>query len=90
MGMVYAAKLGEVLGISPKGLAENTQILLEKYHLPVSAEPGILEEALGILLADKKAEGGFIHFILIDQIGHAITQKLKAREIQKIIKELCL
>lgn len=90
MGMVYAAKLGEVLGISPKGLAENTQILLEKYHLPVSAEPGILEEALGILLADKKAESGFIHFILIDQIGHAITQKMKAREIQKIIKELCL
>jgi len=90
IGMVYAAKLGEALGVSPKGLAENTQILLKKYHLPVSAEPGILEEALGILLADKKAEGSLIHFVLIDQIGHAVTQKLEAQEIQKIIKELYL
>lgn len=90
MGMVYAARLGEALGVSPKGLAEDTQILLKKYGLPVSAEPGILEEALKILLADKKAEGSRISFVLIDEIGHAVTPKLEAGEIQKIVKELCL
>lgn len=90
MGMVYAARLGEALGVSPAGLAEDTQVLLKKYGLPVSAEPGILEEALKILLADKKAEGSRVSFVLIDEIGHAVTQKLEAGQIQKIIKELCL
>ena len=40
-------------------------------------------EALGILLADKKAEGRKIAFILIDRIGHAVIKSLEVEVIQK-------
>ena len=88
IGMVYAACLGEQLGVSPQGLMQDTILLLRKYGLPVMLEKGILHDALQILSADKKAEGGDINFILIDRIGHAIIKKLPAALIQKTIKEM--
>ena len=88
IGMVYAARLGEALGVSPRGLAQDTISLLRKYGLPVMLEKDILLEALQILLSDKKAEGGDIYFVLIDRIGHAITRKLPLDIIQKTVKEM--
>ena len=88
IGMVYAARLGEALGISPEGLAQDTISLLRKYGLPVMLEKDILLDALQILLADKKAENGDIYFVLIDRIGHAITRKLPLDAIQKTVKEM--
>lgn len=88
IGMVYAAHLGEQLGISPKGLASDTISLLRKYKLPVMLKQDILDQALQILLADKKADGKDIHFVLIDQIGHAVLKKLPAELIQKTVKEM--
>lgn len=88
IGMVYAARLGEALGISPGGLAQDTISLLRKYGLPVMLEKDILLDALQILLSDKKAEGGDIYFVLIDRVGHAITRKLPLDVIQKTVKEM--
>ena len=87
IGMVYAARIGEKLGVSPAGLTEDTKSLLEQNRLPVETEGNILHKALELLLADKKAEGRKINFILIDEIGHAVIQKLDVEEIQKILKE---
>lgn len=88
IGMVYAAALGEKLGISPSGLTEDTAALLKQYDLPVSVPQDILAQALEILLADKKAEGGKVGFVLIDRIGHAIVEMIDAKEIQTTVKEL--
>ena len=85
--MVYAARIGEKLGVSPAGLTEDTKSLLEQNRLPVETEGKILHKALELLLADKKAEGRKLNFILIDEIGHAVIQKLDVEEIQKILKE---
>lgn len=90
IGMEIAAQLGEALGISPSGLAEDTRQLLEQYGLPFCVDNKLLMEALGILLADKKAEGRKIAFILIDRIGHAVIKSLEVEVIQKKIKELYL
>ncbi len=88
IGMVYAAYIGEALGISPKGLMQDTISLLRKYELPVMLKQDLLNEALQILLTDKKAHGKDIHFVLIDEIGHAVLKKLPAEWIQKTIKEI--
>lgn len=90
IGMVYAAALGEKLGISPAGLTEDTKRLLSRYGLPVSVGRDILEPALEILLSDKKAEGGRIGFVLIDQIGHAVVESLGVKEIKNTVKEMDL
>ncbi len=90
IGMMIAAKMGEKLGISPVGLVEDTQAMLEKYGLPTSADTALLQSALNILLADKKAEGTKIAFIFIDRIGHAVIKSLEVTAIQNMIKELYL
>ena len=86
IGMEYAARLGEKMGISPKGLAKNTAFLLEKYDLPTCVEEELLNRALSHLEADKKAEGNMLHFVLLDKIGHAVLKKLEFDWIKKNIK----
>lgn len=85
IGMVYAAALGEALGISPKGLVEDTISLLKKNSLPYSIDQSLLEHALDLLGADKKAEGNFIPFVLIDQIGHAVLERLSTATIKETV-----
>lgn len=88
VGMVYAAWVGECLGISPEGLTQDTKELVQKMGLPDSVDTPILKKALAYLAADKKAEDGKINFVLIDKVGHAVLEKLKIADIQKIVKEL--
>ena len=85
IGMVFAAKIGEKLGVSPKDLEEKTVSLLKKYNLPYEIDENTLNKALDILLLDKKAEGKKINFILIDKIGHAVAKKLGVDEIKELL-----
>lgn len=85
IGMVYAAMIGESLGVSPEGLTEKTRELLEKYHLPVSVPDDVLQHALDYLDNDKKMVDGRIQFVLIDRIGHAVTRALTSREVADIL-----
>ncbi len=87
IGMVLAAWMGEKIGISPRGLREDTEQMLRANHLPVSVERGLLNQALEILDYDKKAEHGRIQFILIERIGKAVIEKLRTEEICKLLKE---
>lgn len=88
VGMICAAALGEKLGISPAGLAQDTAALLKQYSLPILIPKNLMDEALNILLSDKKAEGGKIGFVLIDRVGHAVVEYLDEKLIQTTIKEL--
>lgn len=80
-GMVYAAKIGEKLGISPRGLAEDTAELVQSAGLPSAVPDIVLEGAVSYLRNDKKIVDGKIRFVLIDEIGHAILHDLTAEEI---------
>lgn len=86
MGMVCAAKIGEALGISPKGLTGDTAMLVEKYGLPSRPDEYLLEHAVQLVGTDKKVEGGSINFVLIDKIGHAVLEKLTVKQISDILK----
>jgi 3-dehydroquinate synthase len=81
IGMVLAARVGERLKVSQQGLEAAVRDLLNLYTLPADVEAGVLKEAAKILLQDKKASAGRIHFILIDRIGHAVVQDLSKEEL---------
>ncbi len=90
LGMVYAALIGEKLGISPGGLMEDTKALVSLYDLPYTVESGILKAALGYISADKKAERDGISFIFIDSVGSAVIKKVETEKILNILGEYAL
>jgi 3-dehydroquinate synthase len=85
VGMVLAARVGERAGVSEAGLEQMVKNLLLKNGLPVSVEDGILQAAVDNLMQDKKAAGNSIHFVLIDQIGHAIIRDFTLSELEELV-----
>jgi 3-dehydroquinate synthase len=87
VGMVVAAKLSVHLGLLPA--AEFTRImnLLRRLHLPVSFSTpvGTIIEALK---QDKKREGDAVHFILLDEIGHAVVKAIPFTELRELLLDL--
>ena len=83
--MVFAARIGERTGVSEPGLEQAVKKLLIKNELPVAAQDGILENAVDKLMQDKKAAGNVIHFILVDQIGHAVIRDFTHRELKELV-----
>jgi 3-dehydroquinate synthetase len=73
IGMVFAARLGERLGISEPGLADRTVALLDGLGLPtggVRIDPSAVWE---VLTRDKKARGGQVRFVLCRRPGEALV-----------------
>ena len=70
-GMVMAADLSRRLGHIAAADVERIVALLARAHLPV-APPAIAPgRLLQLMAADKKAEGGKLRFVLLDDIGSA-------------------
>jgi len=87
VGMVLAARVSETLGMISGDEAAEIESVIDSYGLPVKPEmpAGKLFEAMK---KDKKREGGFIHLVLLESIGKAVTRKISYGELQKIIDDL--
>jgi 3-dehydroquinate synthase len=46
------------------------------------------EEVYNIFKMDKKREGDAIHFVLLEEIGKAITQAVPISELKQLLDEL--
>jgi len=81
IGMVYAAKLSERLGVSEKNCAARLAALCTRLGLPVALPdfPRVdYRRALGV---DKKRRDDRIRFVVLERIGAARTLPLRPREI---------
>ena len=79
LGMVYAARLAEKLGMAEEGFATMIEKDLDSCLLLVMSPYGIAEmaDAMG---KDKKAEGGKVHFVLPRAIGDVVIHDLTVEE----------
>ena len=86
-GMVWAARLGERLGITPAGTREAICSVLEAYALPVHIPCpwDIMVEAIGL---DKKRAKGGISFVLLDRLGWAEPRKMQTDQLLDQLKQL--
>lgn len=86
-GMVIAAKLSAQRGYLPLQEAQRIEKLLAKLKLPtkIHAPKSALLEALG---RDKKRQGEQIHFVLLDEIGHAFVEMISISELAAAINDL--
>ncbi|MEN8159175.1 MAG: 3-dehydroquinate synthase [Myxococcota bacterium] len=81
MGMAFAARHSERLGLAEAGTADRLVALLERLGLPTALPPHPRRAYLGALAVDKKKRDARIHFVALRAIGRAETVPLLPREI---------
>lgn len=86
MGMVLAAKYGELLGITTAGTAQQIQLLSAQFGLPVydRIDPALIASLVKL---DKKADEGNIRIILIREIGDSFIYNTTTDEFSRIIED---
>lgn len=82
VGMAFAAKLSaEMLRFKS---ADKLLKLIDRYGLPLTAGYN-KQKVFDVLVSDKKREGEWMNFILLERIGKAVIKKIPLTEIYKLI-----
>ncbi len=81
MGMVYAARRSEELGLAPEGIAGQIEGLLRRFGLPTELPRFPREAYLAALRVDKKQRDGQIRYVVLRRIGRAETLPLSAARV---------
>jgi len=81
MGMVYAARRSESLGLAPAGTAERIADLVERSGLPVELPDFPRRAYLSAMRVDKKRRDSRIRYIVLREIGRAEAVPLTPAEI---------
>ena len=83
IGMVYAAKISQVLqGFSETGLLIET---LQKYGLPIAMRFDITH-AMEVMQKDKKKATKGMQYVLLNKIGKAVYDTVPMKSLEKLIK----
>lgn len=93
-GMVMAAMLSHKAGLLSAHRVESLKQLIERAGLPVIAPRLALGSAnadayMAHMRVDKKAEGGAIRFVLIDDEGRAHLRAVPDEWVVRVIEECC-
>lgn len=70
-GMVFAARLGWRMGVTPRPVADRLEALLEHFGLPTRLEGLSAPAMLRAALWDKKARGGRVRWVLLTALGES-------------------
>ena len=87
IGMVAAAKLSEKINIQTGSISDRIAGLLKRYELPVDMEFNY-KEVFELMQLDKKREGDYINFVLLNKIGEAFTQPMEMKILEAYLKEM--
>ncbi|MFC7790317.1 3-dehydroquinate synthase [Microbacterium sp. MAHUQ-60] len=69
IGMMYAAELSRLAGRLSDAAAERHRTVLESLGLPTTYRAGAWQALLATMQRDKKARGGMLRFVLLDDIA---------------------
>jgi 3-dehydroquinate synthase len=86
IGMVYAAKLSEQLGLCGSDVVVRQVALLRAFDLPVNLPKIRPIDILECMERDKKVKDGKIHFVLAGRIGHVNVLPVEKKEIIRALK----
>lgn len=85
IGMVYAARLANRLGLCDAAAQKRIEQALLANHLPTKA-PFTPDELCAAALSDKKRAGGIITFVLPRAIGQCELKKMAVAELPAIVE----
>ncbi len=85
IGMVFAARFGYHLGVTPASTVDKIERILSLYNLPLETHvlPWVIYEAMQ---KDKKKEDDTINFILPKEIGEVVVQRVEIDTVKEYIK----
>jgi 3-dehydroquinate synthase len=84
IGMVCAARLSHAVGSLPRDGVDRLEKLLRAFGLPTQVPTDLAREQIALTIeADKKAAGGKIKFVCLEQIGVTRFEALSAVEIAR-------
>lgn len=87
-GMVFAARLSEVLGMSKEGLVARTVRLLNSVGLDVTGPLPVAEEIMEAFKLDKKYHGG-VRFVLLAEVGNPrVVEGVSDDVVMEQLKEM--
>lgn len=81
MGMVFAARRSEALGLCAGGTAGRLEALLKRIGLPTELPDFARADYLRALLSDKKRRGARLHFVALREIGRADVHALTPAQV---------
>lgn len=89
IGMVEAARWGEVLGVTPEGTSARIRALLKAYDLPTDVPASLSPDQMAATMAlDKKAEGSVVRTVQLTQIGACKGVPLTGEALRGCLKNL--
>ena len=85
-GMVAAAKIGQLLGVTPAGPDREIAGVLRQFGLPtaIAARP---EGYAAALTKDKKGDGAMISFIALREIGRSEPVRMEKKRLLELVQE---
>lgn len=86
VGMVFAARLSEVLGRSPSGLGARHARLLASLGLETAGPLPPADEVIDAMRLDKKFRGGF-RFVLLEDVGRPFVEASVPRDVLGTVLE---
>lgn len=69
IGMMYAAELSRLAGRLSDAAAERHRTVLDALGLPITYRAGAWKSLLATMQRDKKARGGMLRFIVLDDLA---------------------
>ncbi|MCK5136082.1 MAG: 3-dehydroquinate synthase [Bacteroidales bacterium] len=87
-GMVLAARLSNTLGLLSASGVEMIEELVGLAGLPVrmDMDPDVLYQNIR---KDKKKSGDLVHFVLLEELGHAMIRPIPLTELNHMLHDLC-
>ena len=90
VGMIGAALIARQLGMIDDGVMERQRRLLERFGLPTSAPDVDHQRFSDAMSLDKKTEGGSIKWVLLEDVGRAVTRSdVPADLVRETLETLC-
>lgn len=92
VGMVFAARLGEALGVTTPGIAGRITRLLARLGLPTTCPPLVIKKLLEAMGKDKKRGARGVQWVLLEGVGRArivdsIPVEIVKSELERFLDE---
>lgn len=85
LGLVAALRIGQRLGVTPRGLVERVTGSLAALGLPVDVGREPLREAVELLGHDKKRAGSRVKFVVARELGRVELVELPLDELSALV-----
>ena len=85
MGMVMAARLSHVLGLTSTDIAVRLEKLLKRLSLPIKPPGFSPYEYVEAMKLDKKVKAGKIRFVLVQDLGRVIMREVPEKKLIEFI-----